>query len=124
MNIYINLAAHLSLAPHSSTKFKHIDSSFKTIFQPKKKTSFPPSLIKSLNQFKMQFNKSLLLSLFVLGATAFDHIYARDEANANDQVDVRDALQAAHDIAMRSTDPDLFRREVKSAPVDQRGVKI
>jgi hypothetical protein len=123
MNIYINLAAHLSLAPHSSTNTS-IPASKQTSNQ--KKTSFPPPLIKSstLNQFKMQFNKSLLLSLFVLGATAFDHIYARDEANANDQVDVRDALQAAHDIAMRSTDPDLFRREVKSAPVDQRGVKI
>jgi hypothetical protein len=64
----------------------------------------------------MQLNKSLLVSLFVLGATAFDNIYARDEANANDQLDVRDALQAAHDIAMRSTDPDLFRREVKVCP--------
>lgn len=64
----------------------------------------------------MQFSKSLLLSLVVIGATAFDHIYARDEANANDQLEVRNAIQAAHDISLRSTDPDLFRREV-SLPV-------
>jgi hypothetical protein len=67
----------------------------------------------------MQFSKALLLPLFILGATAFDHIYEGDEMNANDALDVRNSLQAAHDIAMRSTDPDLFRREVKSASVDR-----
>lgn len=64
-----------------------------------------------LNLPKMQFTKSFVLSIFLLGATAVADINARDEIVARDQLKVRDALQEAHEIAMRS-DPDVFRREV------------
>jgi hypothetical protein len=65
-----------------------------------------------LNLPKMQFTKSFVLSIFLLGATAVADINARDEIVARDQLKVRDALQEAHEIAMRS-DPDVFRREVR-----------